>query len=79
LTLPDPDDNGAADAIVKRSAVRIERSPKNPGDDKENSNAHSDGTTYEIWLNPECWGVIEDWGPIATGGFPADRVPPSAS
>jgi hypothetical protein len=26
--------------------------------------AHSDGSTYEIWLNPECWGVIDDWGPI---------------
>jgi hypothetical protein len=23
--------------------------------------AHSAPDTYEIWLNPDCWGVVEDW------------------
>ena len=26
--------------------------------------AHSAPDAYEIWLNPDCWGVVEDWAGV---------------
>jgi hypothetical protein len=26
--------------------------------------AHNTPESYEVWLNPECWGVVEDWSGI---------------
>jgi hypothetical protein len=26
--------------------------------------AHSAPDSYEIWLNPDCWGVVEDWSGV---------------
>src|SRR4029453_18822492 len=26
--------------------------------------AHSTPDTYEIWINPDCWGVVEDWSTV---------------
>jgi hypothetical protein len=26
--------------------------------------AHSAPDAYEIWLNPDCWGVVEEWSGV---------------
>jgi len=26
--------------------------------------AHSTPESYEIWINPDCWGVVGDWSGV---------------